>query len=73
MADGMTYIAPDEMIEGADIEGISDIDEEVDSDILDNSGEAFYNENYSALQRAREQKANELIESGVQPIDFNRC
>lgn len=72
MDDGMTYIAPDEMIEGADIEGISDIDEDVDGDILDNSGEAFYNENYAALQRAREQKANELVEGGVKLIDFNR-
>jgi hypothetical protein len=66
---GMSYIAPDEMVEGADIEGLTDIDEGPDESIIDNSGNAYYDQNYSALEKARTDRANEL---GIKPIDFNK-
>jgi hypothetical protein len=70
---GLTYIAPDEMLDGVNIEGItegiSDIDGEIDEGIIDNSGDSFYNQNYTLLEQARAEKAAEL---GIKPIDFNK-
>lgn len=71
--DGLDYIAPEDMnVEGMDIEGITDIDEEYDGSILDDSGEAFYNDNFRNLNKAREDRATELIEQGLKPLDFNK-
>ncbi|KAA6335160.1 MAG: hypothetical protein EZS28_052996, partial [Streblomastix strix] len=72
--DGFDYISVEDMsnnVEGLDVEGVADIDEDYDGSILDDSGETFYNDNFRNLNKAREDKAAELLEQGIKPLDFN--